>query len=159
MVTSVTKGGHRNWQNIRLSKHTDMAIHWKALEEHFLMVPSSLRSTFGSLHIRHWGRRPRWTWRSCWAHLLIPKVVWRVLLLRAKRDLCVLHSGQSSRTYSGVWSASWHAHLADSIWFIRLRCALGLQWPVPNLFLGEAWQILGVPNWGMMPRRSKVALI
>jgi hypothetical protein len=50
---------------------------------------SSLRSTFGSLHIRHWGRRLRWTWRSSWAHLLIPKVVWRVLLLRAKRYLSV----------------------------------------------------------------------
>jgi hypothetical protein len=42
-------------------------------------------------------------------------------------SLCVLHSGQSSRTCSVVWSASWHAHLADSIGFIRLRCALSLQ--------------------------------
>jgi hypothetical protein len=48
-----------------------------------------LRSTFGSLHIRHCGRHPRWTWRSSWAHLLIPRVVWRVLLHRAKRDLAV----------------------------------------------------------------------
>jgi hypothetical protein len=30
-------------------------------------------------------------------------------------SLCVLHSGQSSRTCSGVWSAPWHAHLADSM--------------------------------------------
>jgi hypothetical protein len=26
-------------QNLRLSKPTDMTIHWKGLEEHFLMVP------------------------------------------------------------------------------------------------------------------------
>jgi hypothetical protein len=25
-------------QNLRLSKHTDMTIHWKAIEEHFLVV-------------------------------------------------------------------------------------------------------------------------
>jgi hypothetical protein len=31
--------GHRNCQkNLRLSKHTNMTIHWKALEEYFLMV-------------------------------------------------------------------------------------------------------------------------
>jgi hypothetical protein len=69
-----------------------------------LVSSSSLRSTFGSLYIRHWDQHPRWTWRSSWAHLLIPKVVWRVLLLRAKRE-CVLLNGQSSRTCSGVWSA------------------------------------------------------
>jgi hypothetical protein len=27
-------------QNLRLSKPTDMTIHWKCLEEHFLMAPS-----------------------------------------------------------------------------------------------------------------------
>jgi hypothetical protein len=54
------------------------------------LLSYSLHSTFGSLHIRHWGRRSRCTWRSSWAHLLIPKVVRRVLLLRAnKRDLSV----------------------------------------------------------------------
>jgi hypothetical protein len=26
-------------KHLRLSKYTDMTIHWKALEEHFLMVP------------------------------------------------------------------------------------------------------------------------
>jgi hypothetical protein len=31
---------HRNCsKNLSLSKHTDMTIHWKALQEHFLMVP------------------------------------------------------------------------------------------------------------------------
>jgi hypothetical protein len=30
MVTSVTNGP----KNLRLSKHTDMTIHWKDLEEH-----------------------------------------------------------------------------------------------------------------------------
>jgi hypothetical protein len=33
-----SKGRHVCNKNLRLSKHTDMAIHWKALEEHFLMV-------------------------------------------------------------------------------------------------------------------------
>jgi hypothetical protein len=37
MVNSVTKGGTQ--KNVRLSKPTDVTIHWKALEEHFLMVP------------------------------------------------------------------------------------------------------------------------
>jgi hypothetical protein len=47
------------------------------------------------------------------------------------RSLCVLHSGQSSMTCSGVWSASWHAHLAGSILIHPLiRCALSPQWPV-----------------------------
>jgi hypothetical protein len=35
MLTSAINGGTRK----RLLKHTDMTIHWKALEEHFLMVP------------------------------------------------------------------------------------------------------------------------
>jgi hypothetical protein len=57
----------------------------------------------------------------CWS-----PVVWRVLLLRPKRRLarCVLHSVQSSRTCSGVWLASRHAHHAYSDWFIRFRCAI-----------------------------------
>jgi hypothetical protein len=41
MATSVTMAGHRNRpKNQRLSKPTDMTIHWKALEEHYLMVSS-----------------------------------------------------------------------------------------------------------------------
>jgi hypothetical protein len=41
MVTSATKTGTQKLPkiNLRLSAHTDMTIHWKALEEHFLMVP------------------------------------------------------------------------------------------------------------------------
>jgi hypothetical protein len=41
MVTnSVTKGGTQKLpKNVELSKPTDTTIHWKALEEHFLMVP------------------------------------------------------------------------------------------------------------------------
>jgi hypothetical protein len=31
--------GHRNCSKKRLSQPTDMTIHWKALEEHFLVVP------------------------------------------------------------------------------------------------------------------------
>jgi hypothetical protein len=30
-------------KNLRLSKPTDMTIHWKALREHFLMVPLAFR--------------------------------------------------------------------------------------------------------------------
>jgi hypothetical protein len=51
MVTNyVTKGGiHRNFpKQLRLSKHTDMTIHWKALEEHFLVV----RLVFGFNNVR-----------------------------------------------------------------------------------------------------------
>jgi hypothetical protein len=35
MVTSVTKGGTQNLPqtNLRLSKHTDMTIHWKGLSD------------------------------------------------------------------------------------------------------------------------------
>jgi hypothetical protein len=41
MVTSVTKGGTQKLppKFFKLLKHTDMTIHWKMLEEHFLMVP------------------------------------------------------------------------------------------------------------------------
>jgi hypothetical protein len=51
MVTSVTKGG--GTQKLpkqllkKLSKHTDMTIYWKALEEHFLMVPLVFQFIFG----------------------------------------------------------------------------------------------------------------
>jgi hypothetical protein len=39
-TTSVTKGLTQKLpKKLRLSKPTDMTIHWKALEEHFLMVP------------------------------------------------------------------------------------------------------------------------
>jgi hypothetical protein len=43
MVTSDPKGRTEKLPLpkfvVRLSKHTDMTIHWKGLEEHFLMVP------------------------------------------------------------------------------------------------------------------------
>jgi hypothetical protein len=40
-------GGHRNCpKKERLLKHTDMTIHWKALEKHFLMVPLVFRFDF-----------------------------------------------------------------------------------------------------------------
>jgi hypothetical protein len=39
IVTSVTKGRTQKLPK-RLSKPTDMTIHWKALEEYLLMVPS-----------------------------------------------------------------------------------------------------------------------
>jgi hypothetical protein len=38
------RAGHRNCpKNLRLSKPTDMTIHWKALEEYSLMVPLVFR--------------------------------------------------------------------------------------------------------------------
>jgi hypothetical protein len=46
MATSVTKGGTQKLPGpkiLRLSKPTDMSIHWKALEEHFLMLSSVFR--------------------------------------------------------------------------------------------------------------------
>jgi hypothetical protein len=37
---------HRNCQqNLRLSKHTDVTIHWKAIQKHFLMVRLVFRFT------------------------------------------------------------------------------------------------------------------
>jgi hypothetical protein len=43
-ATSVTKSGTQKLpQIVRLLKHTDMTIHWKALEEHFPMVPTIFR--------------------------------------------------------------------------------------------------------------------
>jgi hypothetical protein len=41
MATSVTNGGTPKIapKNLTLSKHTNMTIHWKGLEEHFLMAP------------------------------------------------------------------------------------------------------------------------
>jgi hypothetical protein len=42
MATSGTKGGTQKLPQILL-KPTDMTIHWKALEEHFLMVPLVFR--------------------------------------------------------------------------------------------------------------------
>jgi hypothetical protein len=39
MVTSVTKDETQKLPTKRLPEHTNMTIHWKALEEHFLMVP------------------------------------------------------------------------------------------------------------------------
>jgi hypothetical protein len=44
MVTSVTKSGTQKLpRKFRLSQPTDIAIHRKALEEHFLMVPLVFR--------------------------------------------------------------------------------------------------------------------
>jgi pyridoxine/pyridoxamine 5'-phosphate oxidase len=39
MVTYVTNGGTQKLHHIKIVKPADMTIHWKALEEHFLMVP------------------------------------------------------------------------------------------------------------------------
>jgi hypothetical protein len=52
MVTSVAKGRTRKLlKNLRLEKHTDMTIHWKAVE-HFMMVPFVYRFNrfWGEMH-------------------------------------------------------------------------------------------------------------
>jgi hypothetical protein len=48
---------HQGWDTniaqkaLGLSKHTDMTIHWKGIEQHFLMVPLVFRFIFrGKLH-------------------------------------------------------------------------------------------------------------
>jgi hypothetical protein len=49
MVTSVTEGGAQKLpkKNLRLSKPTDMTIHWKSLEEHLKrLVPKRYKSIF-----------------------------------------------------------------------------------------------------------------
>jgi hypothetical protein len=43
MATSVTKGGTQKLAKPTFSEHTDMTIHRKAIEEHFLMVPLVFR--------------------------------------------------------------------------------------------------------------------
>jgi hypothetical protein len=45
MVTSVTKGGTQKLPQMSKIVDTDMPIHWKALEDHFMMVPLVCRST------------------------------------------------------------------------------------------------------------------
>jgi hypothetical protein len=55
MVISVTKGGTVKLpllpkKNLRLSKPPDVTIHWKALEDHFLMVPLDF-------HLNHFWRK------------------------------------------------------------------------------------------------------
>jgi hypothetical protein len=43
----MTKGGTQKLpKKSRMSKPTDMTIHWKALEEHILMVPFVFRFNF-----------------------------------------------------------------------------------------------------------------
>jgi hypothetical protein len=49
MATSFTEGATHKLPKEFLLKPTDMTIHWKALEEHFLMVPSIQFNHF-------WGR-------------------------------------------------------------------------------------------------------
>jgi hypothetical protein len=54
MATSDIKVGRDTeiaQKNLRLSKPTDMTIHWKGVEEHFLMVPLVFR------FIRFWGEK------------------------------------------------------------------------------------------------------
>jgi hypothetical protein len=54
MVTSVTKGGTQKLPKnlLRLSEITDMTIHWKALQVHFLLVHLVFDSTiFGDKFI------------------------------------------------------------------------------------------------------------
>jgi hypothetical protein len=46
MVTSVTKSGTQKLpKKCKIVEPTDMTIHWKALEEQFLMLPLFLRFT------------------------------------------------------------------------------------------------------------------
>jgi hypothetical protein len=62
-VTSVTKGMEHRFcpTNFRLSKHTDMTIHWKALDEHFLMYNYFFNSTiFGEkMHFLNFSQKPQ----------------------------------------------------------------------------------------------------
>jgi hypothetical protein len=61
MVTSVTKGGIQKLppKILKLSKHTDMIIHWKALEVHFLTVPLVLRFNHfgGKMHFLNFSQK------------------------------------------------------------------------------------------------------
>jgi hypothetical protein len=59
MVTSVAKGGTQKLpKNIRLLKDIDMTIHWKCLEEHFMMVPLVFRFNHfrGKIHFLTFSR-------------------------------------------------------------------------------------------------------
>jgi hypothetical protein len=54
---SVTKGpaGHRYCpRDLRLSRHTDMTIHWKALDEHF---PSLIQPFSGNMHFLNFSQK------------------------------------------------------------------------------------------------------
>jgi hypothetical protein len=53
MVTSVNKAAIQKCpKHLRLSKHIDMTIHWKALEEHFLVASLVFRFNYfwGKMH-------------------------------------------------------------------------------------------------------------
>jgi hypothetical protein len=88
---------------------------------------------------------------DAWAYLLLPEsCLASVAPSGQARSLCVLHSGQSSRTCSGVWLASGHAHLADSDWFIRL----GVPSFCSGRYVGGRWWLplseVGCPGHGVL---------
>jgi hypothetical protein len=59
MVTSVAKGGTAKLpKQLRLSKPTDMTIHWKALVN-FLMVSFSIQPFSGKRHFLDLSQKPQ----------------------------------------------------------------------------------------------------
>jgi hypothetical protein len=62
------RAAHTNCQYIlRLSKPTDMTIHWKTLEAHFLMVPLVFDSTFygGKMHFLDFSQKTCPSLKGC----------------------------------------------------------------------------------------------
>jgi hypothetical protein len=57
------RAGHRNCpEKLRLSERTDMTIRWKALEEHFPMIPFVLIQLYffwGKMHFLNFSKKPR----------------------------------------------------------------------------------------------------
>jgi hypothetical protein len=94
--------GHRNCpKNLRLSKYTDMTIHWKALEEHFLMVLvfrfthfRGIKSAFSVLLPKHRNcpknlRLSKYTdmtihWKALEVHFLVVQSVFQFKFLGRK---------------------------------------------------------------------------
>jgi hypothetical protein len=65
LILGLMVTGHqgRIQKYLRLSEHTDMTIHWKALEEYFLMVPLVFRFTHfraGNMHFLNFSNKTRY---------------------------------------------------------------------------------------------------
>jgi hypothetical protein len=119
---------HQEWvteiaPKLRMAKHRDMTIHWKALEEHFLMVPSTINF-------------PIQPFPSC---CYFSK---NLKSLKSKRDCEVFglhfvhwntHSKRNLKQYESIlnWIKFFYgiAVMSSALWWSRSGLSPGLPWP------------------------------
>jgi hypothetical protein len=127
MATSVTKDMTQKLSN--KYKPTDMTIHWKALEEHFLMVPFVFRfNNFqGKMHFLNFSKKNS-VLKYSHKMLICSLGSYITLIIHPCVILCTVHCSVVLRCSNAAWHQSPGIRLSGPLMLCHsLRLRIGLE--------------------------------